>query len=47
MKLPSGMNMIIGGQTQSGKSYFTAKLLRDCDAMFREPPHLHFHKSTL
>ena len=38
--LPSKSNILISGQTQSGKSYFTAKLLMNCDQMFKEPPSL-------
>lgn len=38
--LPSKLNMLVTGQTQSGKSYFTAKLLMHCDKVFKEPPIL-------
>ena len=38
--LPSKLNMLVSGQTQSGKSHFTAKLLINCDQMFKDPPIL-------
>ena len=38
--LPNSSNMLISGQSQSGKSYFTAKLLMNNERMFQTPPSL-------
>ena len=38
LAFPTGVNIMISGQTQSGKSVFTSKLLKNCDKMFKQPP---------
>ena len=40
LALPSSINIMVSGQTQSGKTYFTSKLLMQCDHMFKEPPKM-------
>ena len=38
--LPDSVNMLISGQSQSGKTYFTSRLLSHNDKMFQNPPKL-------
>ena len=38
LAFPSGVNIMISGQTQSGKTFFTANLLKNCDRVFKHPP---------
>ena len=43
LALPTGANMMVSGQTQSGKSVFTSKLLMNCDTMFIDKPTCIFY----
>ena len=43
LTLLTGINMLISGQTQSGKSVFTAKLLMNCDKLFVDKPTCIFY----
>ena len=43
LALPSSINVLVAGQTQSGKTFFTSKLLMHCDHMFKDPPKMIFY----
>ena len=36
--LPDSVNMLVSGQSQSGKSYFTSRLLMNNEKIFQSPP---------